>query len=472
MIRTTRLEALALAAGDLLLVAAAFALAWWLRFGLGLAELTPDEPPPARYVEALPPVLAVFLLVLRARRLHDRLDARGYDVVEGTWRAATFASLVVLGATFFYRDFSYSRAVCVLGWAGACALLPVPRLLVLAGRRRRWARGEGLVPALVVGTWPAARDLVDRLGRHERYGLGLVGVLTSGPPPPEGARAGPPPWRGDVAALEATAAAVRAREVLVSDTLARLELLELLERCERLGLEVRVVPALYDLFVVPDDLTELHGVPFVAVREHRVELGSRIVKRALDLVVGAALLLVAAPLIGALALLVRWTSPGAPAFFSQIRVGEGGRRFRMWKLRTMVPDAAARLRELVDLDGLAAPVFKLEDDPRVTPVGRALRRWSLDELPQLWNVVRGDMSLVGPRPEEEAVVARYDAHHRRRLKAKPGLTGLQQVVARASTDMDERVRLDVLYIRRRTLLFDLWLLLRTPWAVLHGRGAR
>jgi lipopolysaccharide/colanic/teichoic acid biosynthesis glycosyltransferase len=116
-------------------------------------------------------------------------------------------------------------------------------------------------------------------------------------------------------------------------------------------------------------------------------------------------------------------------------------------------------------------VFKLEDDPRVTRVGRFLRRWSLDELPQLWNVVRGDMSLVGPRPEEEAIVARYDAHHRRRLKAKPGLTGLQQLEARASSDLDERVRLDVYYLRRRTFLFDLWILARTPWAVLRGKGA-
>ena len=145
--------------------------------------------------------------------------------------------------------------------------------------------------------------------------------------------------------------------------------------------------------------------------------------------------------------------------------------FSMWKLRTMVADAEARLGELVDVEQLAQPVFKLEDDPRVTPLGRRLRRWSLDELPQLWNVVRGDMSLVGPRPEEEAVVRHYDAHHRRRLKARPGLTGLQQIEARAVVDLDERVRLDVYYLRRRTFLFDLWILSRTPRAVLRGEGA-
>jgi lipopolysaccharide/colanic/teichoic acid biosynthesis glycosyltransferase len=127
---------------------------------------------------------------------------------------------------------------------------------------------------------------------------------------------------------------------------------------------------------------------------------------------------------------------------------------------------------VVDVESLPEPVFKVEDDPRVTRFGRFLRRTSLDELPQLWNVLKGNMSLVGPRPEEERIVARYDENQRRRLKAKPGITGLQQVEARGVTSLDERIRLDVIYIRRRTFLFDLWILARTVLAVLSGRGAR
>lgn len=473
MIGPTRGERLTLVIVDLAVVAAAFALAYVLRFWFELGVVTPAPAPFEHYAEALVVVLAVFHLVLRSRGLYEHLPPRGIDVLEDASRAATLASVVVLAASFFYREVTYSRSVVLIAWGLTAVLLPAPRLLLLARRRRRWARGLDLVPAVIVGTPARARDLAARLAAHRRYGLELRGTITPGAdppaPPPSGGDAGPP-WLGPLRDLDLLVRRAGAREVLISDTLERLELFGVLETCEAIGVEARVVPAVYDLFTVPRDLTELHGVPFIAVRERRFELLSRAAKRAFDLVVGSLLLALAAPVIAALALLIRRETPG-PALFVQRRVGEGGRPFRMWKLRSMIADAEARLPQLVDLDRLAQPVFKLEVDPRVTPLGRVLRRWSLDELPQLWNVVRGDMSLVGPRPEEEAIVARYDAHQRRRLKAKPGLTGLQQVEARAVDDLDERVRLDVYYIRRRTFLFDLWLLARTPWAVLMGRGA-
>ena len=256
----------------------------------------------------------------------------------------------------------------------------------------------------------------------------------------------------------------------MADELGRLALFETLERCEAFGLEVRLLPQVLDLFVTPDDLGEIRGLPFISLREHRLSGPSAAVKRALDLGLGLVLLLLASPLIGLLAWLIRRDGEG-PAIFAQRRAGQGGTPFTIYKLRSMVGDAEARLEALVDLEQLPDPIWKDPQDPRVTPLGRWLRRFSLDELPQLLNVVRGEMSLVGPRPEVEAVARGYDAHHRRRLKAKPGLTGLQQVTARGSLDLEERLRLDVYYTRRRTLLFDLWILLKTPLAVLRGRGA-
>ena len=237
-----------------------------------------------------------------------------------------------------------------------------------------------------------------------------------------------------------------------------------------MGLEVQLLPQVLDLFVNEADLGELRGLPYISVREHRLGGLAAFSKRALDLVGGGGLLLLCAPLIGALILLIRRDGHG-PGLFQQVRVGQNGAAFRIWKLRSMVGDAEERLGELIDLDQLEVPVWKDPNDPRVTPLGRWLRRLSLDELPQLYNVVRGDMSLVGPRPEVEAMAKRYDAHQRRRLKAKPGLTGLQQISARGVVDLEERIALDVYYTRRRTLLFDLWILLRTPFAVLRGRGA-
>ena len=471
MIRAGRGEALLLGALDLLVVAVTFVLAYELRFSWELAAVTDAPPPPfARYAEALGVVLVVFHLVLRSRGLYEALPPRGIDVAEETLGAVTLASLIVLSASFFQREFTYSRSVTLLAWGLLCLLLPLPRLVLQRRRRRRWARGEGLVPALILGSPRRAADLAARLANRRWFGVDVRGRVR---PPGEalgGEAPGSPAAVGDARDLAGALTRGGARELLITDGLDRLALLEALETCERVGVEARVVPEIYDLFVTAHDLTELHGVPFVAIREQRFPRLSGLLKRCLDLLLGLPLLLLSLPLLAALCWRIRRESPG-PALFVQVRVGEGGKPFRMWKLRTMVQDAAARLPELVDVNALAQPVFKLQDDPRVTPLGRWLRRTSLDELPQLWNVLRGDMTLVGPRPEEEAIVARYDAHQRRRLKARPGLTGLQQIEARAVTDLDERVRLDVFYIRRRTLLFDLWILLRTPLAVLRGDGA-
>ncbi len=196
----------------------------------------------------------------------------------------------------------------------------------------------------------------------------------------------------------------------------------------------------------------------------------RLVKRAMD-IVGALLGLAAsAPLILVAGLAIKLDSPG-PIFFVQTRIGEHGRPFRMVKLRTMTPQAEERLAELLDLTQLQEPAYKLRRDPRVTRVGRWLRRFSLDELPQFWNVLRGEMSLVGPRPEEARIVALYTDHQRRRLTVKPGMTGPMQVNGRGDLSFEERLRLEIDYIEHYSLLRDVQILLQTVPAVLRGRGA-
>jgi lipopolysaccharide/colanic/teichoic acid biosynthesis glycosyltransferase len=192
-------------------------------------------------------------------------------------------------------------------------------------------------------------------------------------------------------------------------------------------------------------------------------------KRGLDLGLCVVLGPLAALVVAAAALAVRWDSPG-PAFFAQRRLGLDGRSFRMWKLRTMVVNAAAMESELRHLNELPWPDFKISRDPRVTRVGRLLRRTSLDELPQLWNVVRGEMSLVGPRPTNFGL-ADYQLWHTERLVTPPGITGLWQVLERAQCDFDHRLRLDLAYVRAWRLRLDLRLLLATVRAVVGGRGA-
>ena len=193
-----------------------------------------------------------------------------------------------------------------------------------------------------------------------------------------------------------------------------------------------------------------------------------IAKRALDIVLGSLLLLLALPVLLLCALAVRIDSPG-PALFGQLRTGRDGRRFRMYKFRTMLENAEELKASLAHLNILPPPDFKIPNDPRITRVGRFLRTTSLDELPQLVNVVRGDMSLVGPRPTSFAP-STYKLWHTHRLDVPPGLTGLWQVEGRAAMSFDERLRLDVTYIRHASLLYDLRLLLRTAGAVVRRSG--
>jgi exopolysaccharide biosynthesis polyprenyl glycosylphosphotransferase len=198
--------------------------------------------------------------------------------------------------------------------------------------------------------------------------------------------------------------------------------------------------------------------------------GSRFLKALFDLIVGLAMLIIAAPLLITVAILIKLDSPG-PVFFSQIRVGRQGRLFTMYKFRTMRTDAEKIKQELMDQNETGGVIFKMKRDPRITRVGRVLRKLSIDELPQIINVLKGEMSIVGPRPPVPSEVAEYSPADRRRLEAKPGLTCLWQVSGRSDIPFEGQVRLDVEYIETRSFWRDLWILFRTVPAVLLGRGA-
>jgi exopolysaccharide biosynthesis polyprenyl glycosylphosphotransferase len=195
-----------------------------------------------------------------------------------------------------------------------------------------------------------------------------------------------------------------------------------------------------------------------------------VAKRALDIVVSALLLGMLSPLFALVALLIKVTTHG-PVFFAQQRCGRNGRTFRCYKFRTMVQGAEIMKESLLTRNEMTGPVFKIRNDPRITPLGRVLRKTSIDELPQLWNVLRGDMSLVGPRPPLPEEVATYTPREHIRLSVPPGLTCLWQVSGRSDLDFDRWIELDIEYIRRRCFWYDLWLLVRTVPAVLTGRGA-
>ncbi|HEU4808996.1 MAG TPA: sugar transferase [Homoserinimonas sp.] len=214
----------------------------------------------------------------------------------------------------------------------------------------------------------------------------------------------------------------------------------------------------------------VEGLPLIHVEIPQFDGGRHIVKRAMDVTAAATAIVLLAPLLLVLAVLVRLDSPG-PALFSQYRVGRDGRRFRMWKFRSMVVTAPDELTGLIESNDAAGPLFKLKDDPRVTRVGRVLRKYSLDELPQFWNVLIGDMSLVGPRPPLPREVLGYERHVLRRLYIKPGLTGMWQVNGRSDLNWEDSVRLDLYYVENWSVVGDFIILWRTVKMLLHPVGA-
>jgi exopolysaccharide biosynthesis polyprenyl glycosylphosphotransferase len=244
----------------------------------------------------------------------------------------------------------------------------------------------------------------------------------------------------------------------------------LIEECKAAGLGLTFLPQHYGLLGPGIELNRLAELPVLDFRFSDPPRSTVAMKRAMDVVVSALLLVLFSPLMAAITALILIDS-GRPVLFRQLRAGKDGKPFTMIKFRTMVADAEERLAELVDLNELEEPAFKIPDDPRVTRVGRFLRRTSLDELPQLINVLGGSMSLVGPRPEEEAIVALYDERQRARLAVKPGVTGPMQVYGRSDLTFEERLAMERDYLDNLSIASDLAILLRTPGAIVRGEGA-
>jgi exopolysaccharide biosynthesis polyprenyl glycosylphosphotransferase len=244
----------------------------------------------------------------------------------------------------------------------------------------------------------------------------------------------------------------------------------LVRSCESQGVRARVVPDVFQLSLSRVDMDDIGGIPLMGLRETRLPRGARLLKRALDFVGAALALLVTSPLLLAVAIAIRLESPG-PALFVQKRVGEGGRIFSIHKFRSMREGAEEEQALLLDRNEATGPLFKMRDDPRLTRLGAWLRRLSVDELPQFINVLRGEMSIVGPRPGLPSEVAEYQPWHRQRLEVPPGITGLWQISGRSDVSFDEMCLLDIYYIENWSLGLDLIIMLRTIPHVLFGHGA-
>ena len=340
----------------------------------------------------------------------------------------------------------------------------------------RWVRSKGLNyrTIVIVGTGRRATDIARMVLGHKYWGYKILGFVSDGHRLSNG-------WAryrifGSVPdlkrILETGEIGEPIDEIVFAVTRKKLdEMKQIFLMCEELGIRTRVAMNIFQNRVARMEIEELEGVPFLTFTTTPSNEAQLALKRALDVALSVGVLALAAPIIVAAAALIKITSPGS-VLFKQRRIGLNGRIFTLYKFRTMIADAHARREEVAHLNEMNGPAFKAKDDPRVTPIGRWLRRFSLDELPQLWNVLKGDMSLVGPRPPIPEEVASYHRWHRRRLSMKPGLTCLWQISGRNEiADFDRWMKMDLQYIDNWSPSLDFKILLRTIPAVLSGKGA-
>ena len=333
-----------------------------------------------------------------------------------------------------------------------------------------WHRLADAATGLVIGPAAAVEVVARRVATHPETRLSLVGYLA-----PRGERrgsaAGALPYLGSVAEISRVAEEQGVERVIVTEQeMSEPAAERLIEQCKAAGLALTFLPQHFGLLGPGIELNRLAELPVLDFRFSDPPRSSEAIKRAMDVTIGSVTLLLLSPVLLFSALLILLDT-GRPVLFRQRRAGKDGVPFTMVKFRTMVQGAEEQLGELVDLEKLDEPAFKIADDPRVTRAGRVLRRFSLDELPQLLNVLRGEMSLVGPRPEEEAIVALYDERQRIRLAVKPGMTGPMQVYGRGELTFEERLAMERDYLDNISVAGDLAILLRTPAAIFRGEGS-
>ncbi|PVU83496.1 sugar transferase [Cellulomonas sp. WB94] len=413
-------------------------------------------------------VALVFLAFLVAFGGYDRRSVGdGPEEFRAVMRAGVGA-VAAVGLTSVAVAWDMPREL-----VGGTILTIVPTVAVgrYALRRnlhRRRARGEAMSRTLVVGDALSVHQVVTDLRAAPHHGYQIVGLCL--PAVTDKPTQDAVPVLGALADIPQVAFDHHIDVVIVTGSqLAGEALRRLSWALGRSGAALVVAPGLVEVLGPRIQLRPTAGLTLLEV-ETSSPRSRRLAKAALDRTIGACLLAAALPVIAGSAVAVAVTSPGVP-FYRQRRIGIDGREFTMWKLRSMYQDADARralLLEHSDRDGL---MFKMHDDPRVTPVGRVLRRYSLDELPQLWNVLRGDMSLVGPRPPLPEEVDAYRDAVNRRLRVRPGLTGLWQVSGRADLSWEESIRLDLRYVDNWSVTMDLFILWKTFRVVLRGAGA-
>lgn len=456
---------------DYLMLILAGLSAYYLRFSAFYVDIRPIifELPLNNYLKVLFFVALIYILVFAFSGLYPiggfkRLAKELAKIFLACFTALAVISIII----FFRRELFDSRFIVLVGTVLAIFYVSLGRIFIRWLKKQLYKYGYGLSRVALIGSSLSVEKLMAEFSKNSKSGFKVVKKLRD--------------FSIDSAKeLEEFMENNHLDEVIQSDpNLSKAEILRLFEFSSENHLGFRYVADLLEIRVLRSEVAEIAGIPVVEVKKTTLEGWGRIAKRVFDIIVSSILIILLSPILILTALIIKIDSKG-PIFFSYrddgtllTRIGQKGKPFRYFKFRSMIPGAdSMRYRELakdnIRPDG---PLVKIKDDPRITRFGKFIRRWSIDELPELFLVFSGKMSLVGPRPHLPEEVAKYENHHKKTLSIKPGITGLAQISGRSDLLFEEEVKLDVYYIENWSLLLDFSILLRTPLAVLRNRKAQ
>jgi exopolysaccharide biosynthesis polyprenyl glycosylphosphotransferase len=458
-----------LIAGDLIALTVAYALAYLAADQMG--TLPPVSAPAWFLIAVAATAPLVWVAVFAAYHLYEndvlRISVSSFDEVRDLFHAMLAGSLGYLilsqGVRYFFDWWIYTAVEAALFLSVALVLVPIVR-----GSIRSWVLPRVMKPrrTLVVGSGPEARLVQRKIEAHPEYGLELVGFLDGDDPET------PTPILGRPDQVAEIVEDYEIDRVLLASSVGSHEAtLDLVRAVRRPDVQVSIVPRFFEIFTSHSTLDDIEGMPVVTLPPMRLGRSARVLKRSTDVLVSGLALLFLAPVFALIALLIRLDSPGSPLYW-QPRRGRLGSTFHIVKFRTMYVGAEERRSEVLHMNEVDGPLFKIKGrDPRVTRIGAFLRRTSLDELPQLWNVFKGEMSLVGPRPFVVYEADKITGWAIRRLDMTPGITGLWQVLGRNDIPFEEMTKLDYLYVTNWSVWWDFKILCQTIPVVLGKRGA-
>ena len=452
---------------DMVIAALAFGLAYMMRDQVeGLYFFS-------SYLWIIPFLSIAWGLVLYLLGMYASFRLKSVlEVLSIILRAGGMVFLLFGCITYLLKIGYVSRSLIGYAFGVTILFLCIEKLILIVFFHHLRQKGFNFRNLLIVGTGRRARAFITQINHRREFGLKIVSVID-----PDKDRVGQMicghPVVGTLEDIPDILTNTAIDNVVFIVPRSMLNVIEKqILCCETLGVTAHVAVDLFPMQFTQGRPESLLGMPIMTFESVSGKHQELIIKRLLDIILSGIGLIVIAPLLAVVALLVRSTSKG-PVFFSQERCSLNGRRFKLYKFRTMVIDAESKMAELMAFNQMEGPAFKMDNDPRVTSVGRVLRKLSIDELPQLWNVFLGDMSLVGPRPPLPKEVQQYDFWQRRRLSMRPGITCLWQVGGRNKIkDFDEWARLDLKYIDEWSLALDFKILLKTFPAVVSGAGAK